>query len=67
MTEAEFADALTLCQFMPGPNVVGIAVCGGAKIRGALGALTSLAGFAELPAVIGFALAPFISATLASR
>jgi chromate transporter len=57
LTDAEFADALTLCQFMPGPNVVGIAVCVGAKTRGALGALTAFAGFAVLPGVIGFTLA----------
>jgi chromate transporter len=43
LSEADFADALTLCQFMPGPNVVGIAVCVGAKTRGALGALTAFA------------------------
>ena len=57
LTDAEFADALTLCQFMPGPNVVGIAVCVGAKTRGGLGALTAFAGFAMLPGIIGFALA----------
>jgi chromate transporter len=57
LTEAEFTDALTLCQFMPGPNVVGIAVCIGAKTRGALGALIAFAGFAALPGAIGFTLA----------
>lgn len=57
LTEAEFADALTLCQFMPGPNVVGIAVCVGAKTRGAFGAFTAFAGFALVPGAIGFALA----------
>jgi chromate transporter len=57
MTEAEFADALTLCQFMPGPNVVGIAICIGTKTRGLLGALTAFAGFALIPGTIGFTLA----------
>lgn len=57
MSEAEFADALTLCQFMPGPNVVGIAICIGTKTRGALGAIIAFAGFAVLPGAIGFALA----------
>lgn len=57
LTETEFADALTLCQFMPGPNVVGIAVCVGAKTRGAPGALSALAGFVLLPGIVGFALA----------
>jgi chromate transporter len=57
LDEAGFADALTLCQFMPGPNVVGIAVCVGAKTRGALGAITAFAGFAVIPGAIGFAVA----------
>lgn len=57
LSEGEFADALTLCQFMPGPNVVGIAVCVGAKTRGALGALTAFIGFAVIPGAIGFGLA----------
>ena len=30
-SEQEFADIVSLCQFMPGPNMVGIAVCVGAK------------------------------------
>jgi chromate transporter len=57
LTEAEFTDALTLCQFMPGPNVVGIAVCVGAKTRGLLGALIAFVGFAVIPGLIGFTLA----------
>jgi chromate transporter len=57
LTEAEFADALTLCQFMPGPNVVGIAICIGTKTRGLPGALTAFVGFALIPAVIGFTIA----------
>jgi len=31
ISEEEFADILSLCQFMPGPNVIGIAVCVGAR------------------------------------
>lgn len=57
LTQAEFTDALTLCQFLPGPNVIGIAVCVGAKTRGALGALAAIAGFVVIPGCIGFALA----------
>ncbi len=30
LSEPDFADIMSLCQFMPGPNVVGIAVCTGA-------------------------------------
>jgi len=57
LTEAEFADALTMCQLIPGPNFVGIAICIGAKTRGVLGALTAFAGFALIPGTIGFTLA----------
>jgi chromate transporter len=42
---------------MPGPNVVGIAVCVGAKTRGLAGACASFAGFALIPGMVGFALA----------
>ena|SRR5215472_15765036 len=34
MDEQEFAETLTLCQLMPGPNIVGITVCVGTKMRG---------------------------------
>jgi chromate transporter len=57
LTETEFADALTLCQFMPGPNVVGIAICIGTKTRGLAGAVTAFIGFALIPGVIGFTIA----------
>jgi chromate transporter len=57
LSDADFVDALTLCQFMPGPNVVGIAVCVGTKTRGLAGALTAFVGFAVVPGAIGFTLA----------
>ena len=60
LNESEFGDVLTLCQFMPGPNVVGIAICVGAKTRGVAGALTAFVGFAVIPATIGFILALFL-------
>jgi chromate transporter len=56
MSEHEFADTLSLCQFLPGPNVIGIAVCVGAKLRGAIGALAALSGFVLIPCAVGFAL-----------
>jgi chromate transporter len=56
MSEREFADTLSLCQFMPGPNVIGIAVCVGAKLRGAIGALAALSGFVLIPCAVGFVL-----------
>ena len=53
--EEEFADIVGLCQFMPGPNVVGIAVCVGAKLRGSVGAAAAVLGFLLIPWTIGFA------------
>jgi chromate transporter len=59
LTDADFVDALTLCQFMPGPNVVGIAICVGTKTRGLPGAIAAFLGFTVLPGAIGFSLALF--------
>ena len=60
LAEEEFTDILSLCQFMPGPNVVGIAVCVGARLRGAAGAIAAVAGFVLLPGAIGFSLGMFL-------
>jgi len=53
MDEQEFAETLTLCQLMPGPNIVGITVCVGAKLRGAIGAISAVAGFILVPWTVG--------------
>src|ERR1700739_4236006 len=54
--DGEFADIVSLCQFMPGPNIVGIAVCIGAKMRGAIGTIAALCGFLVIPWAVGFTL-----------
>jgi chromate transporter len=54
LSEAEFADIISFCQFMPGPNIIGIAVCVGAKLRGLRGAIAAFSGFTVLPTAIGF-------------
>lgn len=59
--DPEFADILSLCQFLPGPNVVGIVVCVGARLRGPAGALASLAGFTVIPVTIGLFLGAWIT------
>ena len=56
MDEQAFAETLTLCQLMPGPNIVGITVCVGTKLRGPMGALASVAGFILLPWTAGLAI-----------
>jgi chromate transporter len=55
-TEEEFTDILSLCQFMPGPNIIGIAVCVGAKLRGLIGTIAAISGFVLIPCTIGFSL-----------
>jgi chromate transporter len=56
MSELDFADIVSLCQFMPGPNIVGIAVCVGTKLRSGVGAIAAVAGFLLIPWTIGFML-----------
>jgi chromate transporter len=56
ITEHDFADIVSLCQFLPGPNIVGIVVCVGTKLRGTVGAIAAVAGFLLIPWTIGFAL-----------
>jgi chromate transporter len=56
INDAEFADIVSLCQFMPGPNIVGIATCIGAKMRGASGTIAALCGFLVIPWSMGFSL-----------
>jgi chromate transporter len=56
LDDQEFAEILTLCQFMPGPNIVGITLCVGAKLRGTIGAIPAVAGFILIPWTVGLAL-----------
>ena len=55
LAEPEFADIVSLCQFLPGPNIIGIAVCTGTRLRGAAGALAAAAGFLVIPWALGLA------------
>jgi len=43
------SSCVSLCQFLPGPNIVGIAVCVGTKLRGTVGAIAAVAGFLLIP------------------
>jgi chromate transporter len=56
ITEAEFVDIVSLTQFMPGPNILGIAVCVGARLRGIAGAVAAVAGFLVIPWSVGLSL-----------
>lgn len=56
LTSAEFLDLLALCQFLPGPNVVNLAVAIGTRFRGISGALAALGGLLVMPIMIVVAL-----------
>jgi chromate transporter len=56
ISDREFADIVSLCQFLPGPNIVGIAVCVGAKMRGTIGTIAAVSGFLVIPWSLGLAL-----------
>ena len=44
MTAAEFNEAFSLCQFLPGPNVANFTVVFGARMRGVPGAICAAGG-----------------------
>jgi chromate transporter len=55
LTGAEFIDLLGLCQFLPGGNIINIAVVLGLRFRGAVGVFAALFGLMAAPtaSVIG--------------
>ena len=57
LTAVEFNTLLGLCQFLPGPNVINLSVCVGARFHGARGAATAVAGMILVPFLIVLALA----------
>ena len=52
MTAEEFNEAFSLAQFLPGGNILNLAVLIGRQFRGALGALTAVAGLLAGPVLI---------------
>jgi chromate transporter len=56
ISEQEFAETLSLCQFMPGPNMANLSVCVGSRLRGPVGAIATVSGFILIPLAIGFSL-----------
>jgi chromate transporter len=58
LTADEFTDMLSLCQFLPGPNIVNVAVAVGARFCGARGVLAGLAGLMIVPFAIVIDLRP---------
>jgi len=52
LSDDEFSEALSLCQVLPGPNIVNMAVCVGTRFRGARGALAAFLGLLCAPFAI---------------
>ena len=49
LSEREFIDLFSLCNFLPGPNVSSMSVIVGARFRGPLGAAAALGGLLTVP------------------
>lgn len=49
ITAAEFNAILGICQLVPGPNIVNLAVCIGSRFGGAKGALSAVLGLMLAP------------------
>lgn len=56
LTPDEYADTFALCQFLPGGNIMNIAVVVGQRFRGIPGALVAILGVLAAPAAIVVAL-----------
>ena len=49
LTAAEFNELYSLCQFLPGPNVVNLSAVSGSRIHGVSGAIAAWTGFLLVP------------------
>ena len=56
LTPAEFAEVLGLCQFLPGGNIMNVAVALGARFQGAAGSVAAILGLMLAPVTIMIAL-----------
>jgi len=57
LTSEEFSAILGICQIVPGPNIVNLAVCIGSRFGGARGAITAVLGLTLGPISIVMVLA----------
>jgi chromate transporter len=59
LTNQAFAELIGMCQVLPGPNVVNLAVIIGARYHGPLGALLALTGILFVPTIVVLLIAAF--------
>ena len=56
LDDRDFTDMLSLCQFLPGPNIVNLSIYVGARFRGPLGAVAAFTGLLAVPMAIALGL-----------
>lgn len=59
LTDREFAELIGMCQVLPGPNVVNLAVITGSRAQGPIGALLALTAILFVPVAIVVVIAMF--------
>ncbi len=59
LTDREFAELIGMCQVLPGPNVVNLAVILGERWQGPIGSIVALTGILFVPVVIVILIATF--------
>jgi len=57
LTAQEFTDVFSLCNFLPGPNIVSVSVIVGSRLAGPRGAVVAFAGFLTVPLAVALLLA----------
>jgi chromate transporter len=57
LSEREFTEVLSLSQFLPGPNIINVAIIVGNRYRGPLGSLAASVGLMLMPFIIVLVLA----------
>jgi chromate transporter len=56
VSPAEFIDLLSLCQFLPGANIVNLSTCVGVRYHGFKGAVVCFLGLMLMPMIIALGL-----------
>lgn len=59
LTDRGFAELIGMCQVLPGPNVVNLAVIVGSRAQGPIGSLLALTGILFVPVVVVLFIATF--------
>jgi chromate transporter len=67
LNDREFAELIGMCQVLPGPNVVNLAVILGARWQGAVGSLLALTGILFVPVIAVIVLATFYASVAHSE